>query len=233
MTIKRFTTIAVATAALFVSLVATENSNMTAHQTPADTVTTEADATRAISHSTSAATATVAHMSYGFKTGASSSTPATYRWASKTITYKVNDKSTYYKQVWNSAVKHWNATKVIKMVPVQSGKTADITLASANSDTKKTSGDIVGLTYTSYHTTQTMGDLNVMASAKSYVYKNIANKMHYSQLDREHVAEHEIGHALGLEHAETKKSVMYYANRSSAITSTDIKGLKNAYNNNN
>ncbi|ANZ64688.1 hypothetical protein AYR62_11780 [Secundilactobacillus paracollinoides] len=194
-----------------------------------DVVKTVSDATAATGHSKAAAITSLAHMSFGFKTGANMTTPATYRWASKTITYKINDKSTYYKQVWNSAVKHWNATKVVKLVPVQAGKTANITLASANSDTTKTSGYIVGMTFSSYHTTQKMGNLNVMAGATSYVYKNIANKMHYSQLDREHVAEHELDHALGLEHADTKKSVMYYANRSSAITSTDVKGLKAAY----
>ena len=76
---------------------------------------------------------------------------------------------------------------------------------------------------------KTMNNLAVLASAKSYVYKNVANRYHYSKGERTNVAEHELGHALGLEHNVGKHSVMYYATRDQSVSKPDVNGLVHSY----
>ena len=68
-----------------------------------------------------------------------------------------------------------------------------------------------------------------MNHAKSYIYRNVADRFHYSKQERTNVAEHEIGHALGLQHNVGKGSVMYYATRNQSISKPDVNGLKQSY----
>ncbi|GAW98124.1 matrixin family metalloprotease [Secundilactobacillus mixtipabuli] len=162
----------------------------------------------------------------GSATGSASVTPAAKRWQSKTVTYKIASGTSYYKSVWGSAVKTWNRSGVVHLVPT-SGK-ADITLSNSNSP-QGSNSSTVGITYSSYYNNKTLNGLAVLASAKSYVYTNVANHYHYSKTERTNVAEHELGHALGLEHNVGKKSVMYYATRSQSVSKPDIKGLQHSY----
>ena len=52
----------------------------------------------------------------------------------------------------------------------------------------------------------------------------------YAKSDDLHVAEHELGHTMGLAHNPSKKSVMYYRNRSESIQKVDIEGVELRYN---
>lgn len=158
-------------------------------------------------------------------TGSASLTPASKRWKSSTITYKISSGSSYYKSVWKTAVSRWNKSGVIDLVPTK-GK-ADITLSTANA--KSSTNGTVGITYSSYYNNSTIHSLKVMASAKSYVYRNVASRYKYSKAERAHVAEHELGHALGLQHNVGKASVMYYATRSQSVSKPDVNGLKQSY----
>ncbi|WP_175279628.1 hypothetical protein [Secundilactobacillus collinoides] len=95
------------------------------------------------------------HMSYRFSAGTSATTRGCYRWQGTTITYKITDSSAYYQQVWNSAVKHWNNANVVNLVAAKSGEKPDMTLATATTKkARSVSGDAVGLTYSSYHSSQ-------------------------------------------------------------------------------
>jgi len=187
-------------------------------------VVTDADATSAVTQ-TSVLQGT-AKTDGGIATGSASLTPAAKRWQSATITYKIAGGSSYYHSVWQSAVKSWNRSGVIHLVAT-SGK-ADITLADKNSTLGKNS-TTVGITYSSYYHDKTMNDLKVMANAKAYVFKNVANRYHYSKAERTNVAVHELGHALGLEHNVGKNSVMYYATRNQMVSKSDVNGLKASY----
>ena len=186
-------------------------------------VVTDADATEAVKTATSFGTAKA---DGGAATGKASLTPAAKRWQSKTITYKIASGSSYYKSVWKSAVKVWNRSGAVHLVAT-SGK-ADITLSNSNSPMGK-NDSTVGITYSSYYNNKSLNGLAVMASAKSYVFTNVANRFHYSKAERTNVAEHELGHALGLEHNVGKKSVMYYATRDQSVAKPDVNGLQHSY----
>ena len=185
-------------------------------------IVTDADATEGIKTAQSFGSAADG----GIATGKASLTPAAKRWQSKTITYKVSSKTSYYKSVWKSAVKVWNRSGAVHLVAT-SGK-ADITLSNSNSPMGK-NDSTVGITYSSYYNNKSLNGLAVMASAKSYVFTNVANRFHYSKAERTNVAEHELGHALGLEHNVGKKSVMYYATRDQSVAKPDINGLQHSY----
>lgn len=185
---------------------------------------TESDATQAVlkkdtQRNTSSSDNSVA-------TGSASVTPASKRWQSTTVTYKIASGSSYYSSIWKSAVSRWNKGGVIHLVPT-SGK-ADVTLSTSNSPQGSNDGT-VGITYSTYYNDTTLNNLKVMANAKSYIYRNVAKKFKYSKTERTHVAEHELGHALGLQHNVGKASVMYYATRSQSVSKPDIKGLQKSY----
>ncbi|WP_191982290.1 matrixin family metalloprotease [Secundilactobacillus paracollinoides] len=190
-------------------------------------IRTTADATQ-VSQAAPAMAVPLRRMSNGFKSGGAYVTPAAYRWADRVVTYRITDRSAYYRQIWQRAVQHWNAAGVVSLISAQPGAPAELQM-SAVTPIPTGYGQIIGLTYTSYHRNTQIGNRPVLASAHSYLYKRVAKQMAYSQVEREHVAEHEIGHALGLTHAASKRSVMYYANRQSAITLADVAGLKQAY----
>ncbi|MTV82302.1 matrixin family metalloprotease [Secundilactobacillus folii] len=158
-------------------------------------------------------------------TGSASVTPASKRWKSTTVTYKISSGSSYYTNIWKNAVKKWNAGGVVNLVPT-SGK-PDISLSTCNSSLSNSG--TVGITYSTYYNGSKMNNLQVMASAKSYIYRNVSKKFKYSKAERTNVAEHELGHALGLQHNVGKASVMYYATRDRSVSKPDIKGLQESY----
>ena len=159
-------------------------------------------------------------------TGSARVTPAAKRWQSTTINYKVASGSKYYDAVWRTAVKSWNRGGVVHLVTT-SGK-PDVLLGTSNSPQGK-NGSSVGITYSSYYDHTRLNHLDVLAGAKSYIYRNVADHFHYSKQERTNVAEHELGHALGLEHNVGRSSVMYYATRDQSVAKPDFNGLKQSY----
>lgn len=154
-------------------------------------------------------------------------TPATQRWQQTTITYRLAPMSAYYRQIWRSAARHWSRVSLINLVETKA-KSADITV-----QTKKqpahVAPSIVGMMTSRHYSRTKLANLNVLATATATLYRYTTKALRYTRLQRIHVAEHEFGHTLGLQHAPFQQSVMYYVTRDRTITVADIRGIQRAY----
>lgn len=154
-------------------------------------------------------------------------TPSWGSWDDTTITYKTENASSYYKNIWQDAVKRWNKVGVVKLKAATTGEKADITLTSSASLSTQ-GGKLAG--YTNYSYYKKSGSDQIV-SAKSTLNRSLLSKYNYTKSQRTNVATHEIGHALGLSHSASKSSVMYASDRYAYIDHQDKVALDNAYNN--
>lgn len=150
-------------------------------------------------------------------------TPAKYRWPTTTITYKIDSNSAYYQNVWSQAITAWNNTQQVHLVPASDAK-PDITLQVG----KTLDLNSAGMAFIQYYD-RTLNGLNILGQTRAIVYSNNFTLYRYTLPERIHVAEHELGHALGLAHSSDTKSVMYPAVCDNNISPGDIAGLAQAY----
>lgn len=158
----------------------------------------------------------------GIVASAAATTPfGAQRFAKDHATYVITTKSDYYKSIWRSAIDAWNATGAFKFKSSSSSK-AQITLGIASKSESKKMGNDVGLT-------EFWARDNYFVSVNSLLNARLIKEYDYSRSDAIHVAEHELGHAMGLAHNPSTKSVMYYRNRAVGIQSVDINGVRARY----
>ncbi|WP_304053990.1 matrixin family metalloprotease [Levilactobacillus namurensis] len=143
------------------------------------------------------------------------------RFAHAHATYVITTKSAYYRGVWQSAIKAWNATGVFKFEKSHS-RNAQIDLDTNRGQRAAAMGDDVGLTdYWARHYD--------MVAVLCALNPRLMHEFQYSRADEVHVAEHELGHAMGLDHNPSRRSVMYYENRSEGIQKVDVEGVYERY----
>ncbi|MFC6274801.1 matrixin family metalloprotease [Levilactobacillus tangyuanensis] len=149
---------------------------------------------------------------------AASTTPfGPERFTSNHATYVITTRSTYYRRIWESAISAWNKTGAFHF-RAGSKSRAQIVLGTASGSEATTMGGDVGLT-----DFRAVGDYFVKVDAT--LNPTLFDEYDYSRSDDLHVAEHELGHTMGLAHNPSKNSVMYYRNRSVGIQKVDIKGV--------
>lgn len=152
-------------------------------------------------------------------------TPARYRWADNEITYKIVAPTNYYQAIWKVSIAQWNSLGVVQLT-VAGDSTPDITLGVSNGSNP----NHTGLTTLSYKTSSANGTgLIKFKSANSVIYQNVCQNNHYSSIEQLHVAEHELGHALGLTHSSSPTSIMYPQTKDNSISTADAEGLAEAY----
>jgi len=143
------------------------------------------------------------------------------RFAHAHATYAITTKSAYYRSVWQAAINKWNDTGAFHF-KLSSNKTAQIHLTTDTVKEEHQMGDDVGVT--DYWSRR-----SVLVAVTCYLNPQLMSEFHYSKSDATHVAEHELGHAMGLNHNPSKASVMYFRNRSEGIHAVDIEGVKERY----
>lgn len=143
-----------------------------------------------------------------------------YRYAKKTANYQVNSTSDKYKNIWSEATKKWTS-KGFKWTQKSKSKT----VLSTYSDSSKKGLEIAGTCKTSYRPSD-----GHIYSNQVLLNRATLDKYDYTTTQRIYVAEHELGHALGLAHNNKDSiSVMNPSNRYYDIQTCDIKGMEKRY----
>ncbi|HIW72576.1 MAG TPA: matrixin family metalloprotease [Candidatus Levilactobacillus faecigallinarum] len=143
------------------------------------------------------------------------------RFAHDHATYVITGKSAYYRRVWQSAIQAWNKTGAFTFTR-SSKRHAQIELTADTAQEAAKMGQDVGMTdYWSRH--------NQLIAVVCTLNPTLFRQFDYSHADEEHVAEHELGHAMGLNHNPSKHSVMYYRNRAVGIQKVDVEGVRQRY----
>lgn len=143
-----------------------------------------------------------------------------WRYAKKTANYQVNSTSQKYKNIWSKATGKW-IDKGFKWTKKDSSKTTVLSYEDDSASGLK----IAGYCNTSYR----ISDGHIKKN-KIMLNRAVFKKYDYTDEQIINVAEHELGHALGLAHNNAGSvSVMNPANRYYTIQQCDVKGMNKRY----
>lgn len=142
------------------------------------------------------------------------------RWPKPRVTYVIKG-SRYYQNVYKAAIKSWNAKSRFKFV---AGTKAhhQVTL-STSTGTRGAYYHLSGITYMTGYPN------GYYTKARVLLLTRNLSKYHYSYSNRIHVAEHELGHVIGLKHSKAKNSVMNKDDRYYGISKADVAAVKLRY----
>lgn len=151
----------------------------------------------------------------------SSITPTNARWQQNSATVYIGLDNPVLKNATNTAITNWNNTKAFTFKETTNKKDANIIVTATND----ANNHAAGLTNTSMNAT-TGYYLHADVQLNSYYLLNPA--FGYSQQRIINTAEHELGHAIGLQHTN-KVSVMQPAGSYYPIQPYDIQSVKKLY----
>ncbi|WP_283680455.1 M57 family metalloprotease [Lentilactobacillus sp. Marseille-Q4993] len=145
-------------------------------------------------------------------------TPSYARFPDPTASIDIDSNSNSYKKIWKTAINDWNRTGAFQFQLTDSTE-ADVVAGTSNSYGNNYSG----MTYSKYD------DSGLIQHVDAYINPTAFKIYHYSTKEKVIVAQHELGHVMGLSHNPSKKSVMYKANRNVTIQDVDIEGVRALY----
>lgn len=129
---------------------------------------------------------------------------------------------TYYTKVWKQAISTWNSKKVFTF-KVVSGPAQITILPAQSNEAALVKDNYVGVAYVDHDSTKRI------ISVQLHLVNALLKKNGYTTSQRVNVAEHELGHAMGLAHNPSKQSVMYKTTRYVSVAPVDVKNVRELY----
>jgi predicted Zn-dependent protease len=151
------------------------------------------------------------------------------RWPSKKVTICMQTDDPHIQQAFRDAVKRWNKTKAIHFRWIKNANKAEVIAQSGDLSDNSQSATV------GYVTSQ-LGSTKTEFDPDTHTLIRATSTLDATQLDytsrhfRSEVAQHELGHAIGLAHAPSyAHSVMIPRNIQTGITKNDVKSVRMLY----
>lgn len=144
------------------------------------------------------------------------------RWETNTATVYIETQNPTFVAAYETAIANWNATGAFTLVLTTDPNQADIIATEMNDGNTQAAGEANSTTnlLTNYYS-------SVTVRLNSYY---LLNEEYGYDMDRIiHTAEHELGHAIGLDHDDSQASVMESAGSNHGIQQADIDALVALY----
>lgn len=144
------------------------------------------------------------------------------RWETNTATVYIETQNPTFVAAYETAIANWNATGAFTLVLTTDLNQADIIATEMNDGNTQAAGEANSTTnlLTNYYS-------SVTVRLNSYY---LLNEEYGYDMDRIiHTAEHELGHAIGLDHDDSQASVMESAGSNHGIQQTDIDAVVALY----
>ncbi|HFR3425916.1 TPA: M57 family metalloprotease [Streptococcus suis] len=144
------------------------------------------------------------------------------RWETNTATVYIETQNPTFIAAYETAIANWNATGAFTLVLTTDPNQADIIATEMNDGNTQAAGEANSTTnlLTNYYS-------SVTVRLNSYY---LLNEEYGYDMDRIiHTAEHELGHAIGLDHDDSQASVMESAGSNHGIQQTDIDAVVALY----
>lgn len=146
------------------------------------------------------------------------------RWETNTATVYIETQNPTFRTAYETAIANWNATGAFTLVLTTDPNQADIIATEMNDGNTQAAGEANSTTnlLTNYYS-------SVTVRLNSYY---LLNEEYGYDMDRIiHTAEHELGHAIGLDHEDSQTSVMESAGSNHGIQQADIDAVLALYSN--
>ncbi|HEL1975734.1 TPA: matrixin family metalloprotease [Streptococcus suis] len=144
------------------------------------------------------------------------------RWESNTATVYIETQNPTFVAAYETAIANWNATGAFTFVMTSDPNQADIIATEMNDGNTQAAGEANSTTnlLTNYYS-------SVTVCLNSFY---LLNDQYGYDMDRIiHTAEHELGHAIGLDHEYSQTSVMESAGSNHGIQQADIDAVLALY----